>query len=229
MPPPLPPNEENLEIFEKPAGWMLYWGTAIIVIFIVLILGLAAFIQYPDKLEFQVSISSAPPPLPLVVSYAGQIEDVLVTDGEQVTDRQVLLVLASAGRWTELQYLDSTLKELQLIDSPLNVSALRLREPLRLGKLSFAYTQLLNYTAELQEKLKRKPALQRLQYLDQQITETDNLRSLRSYSVGRLLAKLKWINLPPGYWRYNAELKNTAIVCLSLVAERPVYWIKKHA
>ncbi|MEL6971533.1 MAG: biotin/lipoyl-binding protein [Bacteroidota bacterium] len=176
MPHLVPPSEENLEIFEKPAGWMLYWGTAIVVIFILLILGLAAFIQYPDKLEFQVSVTSNPPPLPMVVQYAGQVEQVLVADGEQVQEGQVLMILASAARWPELQYLDSTLEVLQQIDNPLAVAALKLREPLRLDKLSFTYTQLLNYTAELQEKLRRQPVLQRMGYLDQQIAETDILR-----------------------------------------------------
>ena len=176
MPHSPPPSEDNLEIFEKPAGWMLYWGTTTVVVLVLLVLGLAAFVQYPDKLEFQVSITSSPPPVPVVVNHAGQVENMLISDGEEVEHGDVLMVLASPARWEDVLYIDSVLAKLQYRDSPVGLLELRLREPMRLGQLSFAYTQLLNYTAELQEKLNRQALRERMQSLDQQIAEVGTLR-----------------------------------------------------
>ena len=73
---PAQTTDETLEVFQKPAGWMLYWGSTLLVLFVVLLLVLAAFVKYPDQVEIPVTITTVPPPVPIVARSAGMVQEI---------------------------------------------------------------------------------------------------------------------------------------------------------
>lgn len=168
-----PTPDETLEVFRKPAGWMLHWGISSVVLLLVVFIALAAFVQYPDKVELEVTISTIPPPVPVVCRTAGTVEQLFVVDGSDVESGQAMLLLHSRVAFEDVIYLDSILELLQEVDAPIVLSKYNFKEPLRLGEMGLAYTQLLNTSAEIKAKLKRQSTLKQLEQLDAQIKEQE--------------------------------------------------------
>lgn len=174
---PAPSPDESLEVFGKPAGWMLHWGTSIVVVLAILLLALAAFIRYPDKVQFEVFITTHPPPLPIVNRNDGIIKDIAAADGDTVQEGAILLVFDTPANLVDISYLDSLLQDLQKVSSPTELLDHTPREPLQLGELGYDYTQLLNTTMMLQDKWRRQPILARIRYIDAQVKELGVLRN----------------------------------------------------
>lgn len=177
---PAQTTDETLEVFQKPAGWMLYWGSTLLVLFVVLLLVLAAFVKYPDQVEIPVTITTVPPPVPVVARSAGMVQEIWIREGEQVKKDDVLAVFSSSAQLADIRYLDSLLRQLQTFESALALADLRLREPLRLSELGAFYTPLLNTTAEIKATLSGQAAAEQVRLLNAQIEEQqllqDNLK-----------------------------------------------------
>lgn len=156
---------------------MLHWGTSTVVVLLLLFLALAALVQYPDQVELPVTISSVPPPIPIVNRTDGTITKVFVEEGDHVEDGETLILLNSRVNFVDAIYLDSLLKALQKIDAPLFLTHYELREPLHLGDIGLPYTQLLNTTAEIKAKLKQRFISEQLAQLDAQIKEQETLQA----------------------------------------------------
>lgn len=156
---------------------MLHWGTSTVVVLLLLFLALAALVQYPDQVELPVTISSVPPPIPIVNRTDGTITKVFVGEGDHVEDGETLILLNSRVNFVDAIYLDSLLKALQNIDAPLFLTHYELREPLHLGDIGLPYTQLLNTTAEIKAKLKQRFISEQLAQLDAQIKEQETLQA----------------------------------------------------
>ena len=156
---------------------MLHWGTTTVVVLLLLFLALAALVQYPDKVELPVTISSVPPPIPIVNRMDGTIAAVFVEEGSPVEEGDAVLLLDSRVDFADATYLDSILEVLQKVDAPLLLTNYELREPLHLGDIGLAYTQLLNTTAEIKAKLKQRFTSEQLAQLDAQIKEQELLQA----------------------------------------------------
>ena len=44
-----PRNNEIHDIMDKPTGWIIKWGTSILMLFVVIIIVCSCFIKYPEK------------------------------------------------------------------------------------------------------------------------------------------------------------------------------------
>lgn len=102
-------SEDVQEILGTPPGWLVRWGTSIVLVGFMMLLAAAWFVRYPDVVEAKVVVTTATPPVDVVARTDGRIAQLLVTDTAQVGANQILAVLQSTAKYRDVLYLDSCL------------------------------------------------------------------------------------------------------------------------
>lgn len=173
---PVQHTDETLDIFGRPSGWMLHWGSGLVVILFGLLIGFAGLVRYPDKILASVVITTSNPPVPVVVRMDGVIHQVFVEDGSSVEEGQPLLLFDNPAKLVDVQQLDSLLHILQAYNSPVDLLAGKLPTDLAVGSLGHNYAQLLNRSDELRHWLQRQKNGQRVERIEEQLHELRMLR-----------------------------------------------------
>lgn len=175
--PPLETAEETLAIFGRPSGWMLYWGSATIVAFFAVLLLFISWVDYPDKVVTEVTITAGAPTVPVVTRSEGVIAEIFVEEGDQVVANQLLMVLDNPAELEDVQQLENLLTKINAFSSPLDVPTLRLPTSLKLGTMGRSYTQLQNLSAEISYWLARQKNSLRAQQLTAQLQEISKIQA----------------------------------------------------
>ena len=89
-------SDDMQDIITIVPPWLLRWGISLFFGILVLIVGLTAFIRYPDIVKTQLQIDSSNPPKPVVAKTAGKVLQLLVTQNETVKAGQQLALIESA-------------------------------------------------------------------------------------------------------------------------------------
>lgn len=168
---PVDTTDDSLDIFGRPAGWMLYWGTGIVTILLLGILLFSAWVSYPDEVVTEVIITTNPPPVPVVNRTEGLVAEVFVEEGQEVPTNAPLLLLDNPARFSDIRLLEEQLSALTALDDPLDLSLLALPENLQLGELGRDYTRLLNLGTEIDYWLQRQQNGQRTRELAAQLKQ----------------------------------------------------------
>ena len=102
-------SEDVQEILGTPPGWLVRWGTSIVLVGFIMILAAAWFVRYPDVVEAKVVVTTATPPVDVIARTDGRIARLLVTDTMQVSSNQLLGVMQSTAKYRDVLLLDSCL------------------------------------------------------------------------------------------------------------------------
>ena len=175
--PPIETAEDTMAIFGRPSGWMLYWGSAAIVAFFAVLLLFISWVNYPDKVITEVTITAGAPPVPVVTRSEGVVAQVLVKEGAMVVANELLLVLDNPADLEDVQQLENLLTEINTLTSPLEVPSLKLPPALKLGTMGRSYTQLQNLGTEISYWLERQDKNPRARQLTEQLQEVKNLEA----------------------------------------------------
>ncbi|MCC6281482.1 MAG: HlyD family efflux transporter periplasmic adaptor subunit [Saprospiraceae bacterium] len=131
-------SEDVQEILGTPPGWLVRWGTSIALLGFAMMLAAAWFVRYPDVVEAKVIVTTATPPVDVIARADGRIAKLLVSDTARVKTNQLLAVIQSTARYSDVLLLDSCLNTWQ----KLSVDAFRdIQQPdsLVLGELQGDY------------------------------------------------------------------------------------------
>lgn len=135
-------SAEIQDIITVVPTWILRWGVTLFMGVLVLIIGLSAFIRYPDIVNATLKIDSPNSPKPIVAKVSGKLVKLLVNENEQVAADQPLAYIESTANHDEVLALMSKLKELQklmqLNKSVGNVFSDKI-EDLQLGELQASF------------------------------------------------------------------------------------------
>ncbi len=99
-------SEEVQEILGTPPGWMVRWGTILIVFVVAMMVWLSYLIKYPDVITAPVIISSAHPPVPVLTASGGTISQIFVSDNSHVKIGSVLAILESAANYDDIRQVE---------------------------------------------------------------------------------------------------------------------------
>lgn len=88
-------SDEVQEILSRVPNWMIRWGISLILGMIVLFLFLAWLIRYPDVITGTATLTTASPPIKLVVKSSGEIQDLKPKDNSIVQNNQVIASIRS--------------------------------------------------------------------------------------------------------------------------------------
>lgn len=133
-------SEEVQEILGTPPGWLVRWGTMIVLLGFGLLLGVAWFVRYPDVVvSDKLSITTAEPPVEVVARNDGRITRLLVQDTAMVLEKQPLAVLQSTANYEDVNQLSVLVVEWQKLDAE-GFRQLNYPDSLNLGELQSDYS-----------------------------------------------------------------------------------------
>lgn len=116
-------SEEAQEILGHIPSWTIRWGiTVIFSIFAIIILG-CCIIKYPERVNGTVVIRTLNAPVDVVVKSAGNLEIISVSNGDVVTEDNILGVISTGANYKDILSADSCLlgfAGLQLADAVYN-------------------------------------------------------------------------------------------------------------
>lgn len=132
-------SEEVQEILGTPPGWLVRWGTTVILLGFTLLLGVAFFLRYPDVVSSEkLSLTTADPPVDVVVRMDGRVASLMVRDTSIVAEKQPLAILQNTAHYPDVVRLD-TLVDQWLKFNVEDFRALFYPDSLRLGELQPDY------------------------------------------------------------------------------------------
>lgn len=140
-------SEEVQEILGTPPGWLVRWGTFLVLAGFCVLVSVAWFLRYPDVVEAAVEITTATPPAEVVARTDGRIAALFVSDTSNVRQNDLLGVLQSTANYRDVILLDSCVaawRGLKIEDFKL----LHIPDSMNLGELQVDYA---NFTRMLSD------------------------------------------------------------------------------
>ena len=187
-------SEELSEILGTPPGWLVRWGTGVVVVGFLLLMVVAWLIEYPDVITARVEFTTATPPVDVVARAEGHIQQFLVEENEVVQGNQPLLVLENAGDFKDIRYLEQKMSEWGRAETPDSLLALgALEGNPELGELRGAYLTFVQQMEAYQYSKGKRVAVSEEQNrkVQQQINELKNSNRLDQELLLRTASDLK--------------------------------------
>ncbi|HDZ40090.1 MAG TPA: HlyD family efflux transporter periplasmic adaptor subunit [Bacteroidetes bacterium] len=117
------------DIMNTPPGSLVRWGTAIVTIVIVILLFLSWIIKYPYIIRAEAVITTENPPANIVARVSGSIEELFVSDGEDVSSGSILGIMETTASYESVKWLSSLLDSVKSKDMPASINETRLKLP----------------------------------------------------------------------------------------------------
>ena len=181
-------SEDIHEIVTKVPSWILRWGITLFFISLVLIIGLAAIISYPDIVTAQLKVYSPNSPKPVVSKTSGKLVKLFVTDNETVNTGQLLGFIESTGDHNRILALLTDLKKVQqqvLQNKPVDNLLFKQADNIQFGEVQSSYQiffqEYLTYATSVNNGflVQKKKYLQKdLNYLSQQQQQLNDQKSI---------------------------------------------------
>ncbi|OYQ37222.1 HlyD family secretion protein [Flavobacterium cyanobacteriorum] len=95
-------SEEVQDILTKVPGWVLRWGSLIILSIIIILFGVSYLVKYPDIVTAEITITTSVPPEKLVARTSGKIEAILIGDKQKVDKNTPLAVIENAADYNDV-------------------------------------------------------------------------------------------------------------------------------
>ena len=185
-------SEEVQEILGTPPGWLVRWGTLVVLTCFAALLGVAAIISYPDVIEAKVVITTAVPPVDVIARTDGHIARLFVRDKVPVKQGAVLAVLQSTAKYEDIQKLDAIVEQWQNVNSN-SLKDLKLPEQLEIGELQAIYSTFVQDVEKYRfGTVDRTSSLKRnIVSLDRQIDKLEKSIAVDQKSMRRVTEQLK--------------------------------------
>jgi multidrug efflux pump subunit AcrA (membrane-fusion protein) len=90
-------SNEVQELIGAVPGWIVRWGSSVVLIVLLGTLAFSYFIKYPDVVTARVAISTNTPPIPIISKTSGKLTHLLVKDNEAVDSNQIVGVIESVA------------------------------------------------------------------------------------------------------------------------------------
>lgn len=163
-------TDDMQDIITAVPSWLLRWGITLFFAILVLIIGLAALIRYPDIVKTRLKIQSPNSPKSVVAKVPGKLVKLLVAENEEVVRNQPLAFIESTGNHDQVIQLTKKLLALQndvATGLPINSEQPIIENNAGLGELQPAYQvfyqDFINYQSAINDGfyLKKKAFLEK--------------------------------------------------------------------
>ncbi|OFY38698.1 MAG: hypothetical protein A2X18_08445 [Bacteroidetes bacterium GWF2_40_14] len=177
-------SEDVNDILSRPPGWILSWGTAVILSVILLILAGSAIFKYPDKLTAPVLITSENLPAQLVAKTSGRLQKVFKNEGDLVSVGGVVAIIEnpiSYENYLDLKSIVQQFSDTLAVNG--NISNCSFISNLQFGELQSGYTQFYKSLIEYKNFLQINYHKKKIAILKRQIDAQKSLQSLSERQV----------------------------------------------
>jgi len=124
------------DLIGDPPGWLTQWGSVLVTAVLAMVVGLTAFIRYPDVISAPATLVGVDPPVAVVTRATGRIVELAVHDQQEVLLGQSLAVLESTAAVEDVRSVERLLAELQLREPADSLSKLDVELRWRGGPMS---------------------------------------------------------------------------------------------
>ncbi|MFT4927280.1 MAG: multidrug efflux pump subunit AcrA (membrane-fusion protein) [Phenylobacterium sp.] len=215
--------QSSQEIIGREPSWIVRFGITLVFVVVTLLLLISWFIQYPDTIYSEVTVTTQQPPVQLVAKVNGRITRIFVAQGEAVEPGQPLVLLENSANYDTLMALKAKLQPLK----PADLSQLDELDISELGQLQPFVNQLNQALNELhlhENSAQLATRIQNTEALSQQY------QMLRRQLDNKLLTMNKKLALEAELLSNNQLLKKQGLVtAVELVAIENRYLDKKLA
>jgi multidrug resistance efflux pump len=173
-------SEAIQEIIGRPPAWIIRWGITVIFIMMMTLLGICAFIEFPESISSRVVFTSKNAPVGIVAKTTGRIH-FMTENKEQVKTHQMLGYITNSANLDDVLILEKDLNELKkkLYEGQLlaDLGKVNLPVNLVLGDLQPQYRILVNTIESLQTYISLKSSQKKIQGLNQQLEYNNSIIS----------------------------------------------------
>jgi len=171
-------REEHLaieNIFGKPPGWILNWGITLGFTSLIVCLGVAYFIKYPDKLNMQGELIVGQKPIEIVAKVNGVIDSLYKYDKDFVEMGDVILRIESILDQKSITDFYSFEDSFKAVDYKPDYLKIKSPQELNLGELTPSYTSLNQLFLEFQNFLQDASVFVKIDALENEIKQIKKL------------------------------------------------------
>lgn len=169
-------SEEVQEIITAVPSWILRRGIILIFGILLAIVGISAFIQYPDVVKTTLKVNSLNAPKAVFVRQTGKIVVLLSKEGETVKQSQPLAFMESTANHSDVLKLHEMLTQLNLELNSSGMVESPLLKGLNLGELQGAYQNFYQQYLQFNSAQKDGYYLNKKKYLEQDLKEIVKLK-----------------------------------------------------
>ena len=162
-------------IFGKPPGWLVNWGITAAFLFLIVCLGIAAFVKYPDKLVMPAKLFTENPPVELISKFNTEIDSIYIKDKSPAKQGDVLLKFRSTVDEYDLDVLRSFFARISSIDYIPEYLNVDVPKGLNLGIMSTSYTSMVQQYEEFQLFLRQSAVFTKIKALGNEIEQIKQL------------------------------------------------------
>lgn len=163
------------EMIGAPPGWIVRSGISLMGLFLIVTLGLAALIRYPDKITAPTVLRTEHPPTEIVAQTSGYLDTLLIQNGDKVEAQTLLAVITDAAAPADVTRLELFLQQCQIMITPADYLKIQAPEISHLGNLGNGYATLLQNLKDLQYVLQQTSIKEQIAAAEREIARTRQL------------------------------------------------------
>lgn len=168
-------SDEVQEIMGTPPGWIVRWGIVIIFIVVLILLAGSYFYKYPDIIEARVTIVSANPPVSVVARSNGKLDELFISDKQNVAANSVLGIIENPANYTDAFELMGILDSIQKFFSmPEMFNTFSFSREFSLGQNHSYYSSFVSQLRDYQTSVNFNTYEQRIKSLEKQVNDYSN-------------------------------------------------------
>lgn len=169
-------SEEVQELMGKIPGWIIRWGlTLVFLIFGALVIG-SYFFKYPEVVSVPMTIMTYNTPAVLEPRSTGKIEGLLVENGQEVSEGQLIAVVNNPATYTDVISLKETLATLpKNNDWIATIESVDLNVGQRLGELQAPFASFQKGWQQFDHYLEQGHLNLKIKLLDKQIIKQQEI------------------------------------------------------
>ena len=169
-------SEEVQEIITAVPSWILRRGITLIFGILLAIMGVSAFIQYPDVVKTTLKVNSLNAPKGVLVRQTGKIITLLAKEGETIKQNQSLAFMESTANHSDVLKLHEMLVQISQELNSSGVVQTSLLKGLNLGELQGAWQNFYQQYLQFNSAQKDGYYLSKKRYLEQDLKEIGKLK-----------------------------------------------------
>ena len=187
-------HNETDEILGNPPGWILSWGISLIFVGVIIFGAISWVIKYPDVITSNITISTSNPPILVVSKTSGKITNLNVINNQEVVEDEMIAIIDNTANLDNIEILEIFLADLSNIRSTRKYLYVEPNEDLELGDIQNNYTELIQKIYDYQYFLRSSGVFKKINSLDSQIENTQQLNSNLQQQKSRLEKEVELAN-----------------------------------
>ncbi len=181
-------QQEIQQIMGDPPSWIVRWGISLVFIGVTVLLLTAWYVKYPDVIEAPVQLETENPPIRMPAQIGGKIENLMVSDGDFVSEGDLLLTFENTAEKADVARLDDFIES---VDATGITSRLDLPDNLELGNLQDSWSAFSEAYRDYQYFLRKDRTARKASMLEEQIYDNQRLVRVLQQRKASLQEKLK--------------------------------------